>query len=85
MGYRTDANLQGIRAELELSFIVTTAVTFQSRNLQRCHQVSHAELQVHVPLSSEFLALTGNKNKLTANLYKFGSLRHSIQSKTQFG
>ena len=65
MGYRTGANLQGIRAELELSFIVTTAVTFQSRNLQRCHQVSHAELQVHVPLSSEFLALTANKNKNT--------------------
>ena len=37
-GYRTEANLEGTRAELELSFIVNTAVTFQSCDVQRCYK-----------------------------------------------
>ena len=67
--YRTETNLRGARAELELSFIANTAVSFQSRDLQRCHKqagfhispshhVAYAELQIHVRLPSEFLALT---------------------------
>ena len=38
MGYRTEANLGGIRAILELSFIGNTAFTFQSHDLQRYHK-----------------------------------------------
>ena len=37
-GYRTKANLRGSRAEFKLSFAANTAVTFQSRDLQRCHR-----------------------------------------------
>ena len=66
-GYRTEPNLWGIRAKLELSFIANTTVTFQSRDLQRYHKqagfhispshhVAHAILQIHVCLSSEFFA-----------------------------
>ena len=57
-GYRTEASLWGTRAELELSFIANSAVTFQRHDLQRCHkqagfhisprhQVVHAEFKIH--------------------------------------
>ena len=68
-GYRTEANPRGTRVELELSFIVNTAITFQSCDLQICHKqagfhispshhIGHAELQIQVRLSSESLAFT---------------------------
>jgi len=68
-GYKTEANLWGPRAELELSFIVNSAVTFQWHDLQKCHkqagfhispslQVAQAKFKIHIHLSSEFLAFT---------------------------
>ena len=68
-GYRTEVNLWETRAVLELSFIANTAVTFQSCDLESCHEQqgfhispshhgAHPELQIHVCFSSEFLAFT---------------------------
>ena len=60
--YRTEVDFRGTGPKL-----ANTAVTLQSRDLQRCHKQadfhvspshhgSHAEFQIHVRLSSEFLA-----------------------------
>ena len=71
MGYRTEANLGGIKDWLELSFIANTAFTYQSRDLQRFHkqvgfhnspghQIMHAKLRKKRSLIFWFLSLYNN-------------------------